>query len=52
MQEEKTNEEFVKQLIIKLVVGPKDASLMAFGILCKVLKFNEEEVKLCEKKLK
>jgi hypothetical protein len=42
MQEEKTNEEFVKQLMIKLIMGPKDASIMAFGILCKVLKFTEE----------
>lgn len=33
-------------------MGPKDAAVMAFGILAKVLKFNEDEVKLCEKKLK
>jgi hypothetical protein len=28
--EEKTNDEFVKQLLIKLILGPKDASVMAF----------------------
>ena len=33
-------------------MGPKDASVMAFGILCKVLKFSEEDAKLCEKKIK
>jgi len=50
--EEKTNEEFVKQLLIKLILGPKDATTMAFGILAKVLKLNADEIKLCEKKLK
>jgi hypothetical protein len=33
-------------------MGPKDASLMALGILNKVLKFSEDEIKMCEKKLK
>jgi len=42
----------VKQLLIKLLVGPKDASTMAFGILCKVLKFTADEAKLCENKIK
>lgn len=37
---------------MKLILGPKDASIMAFGILAKVLKMNEEEIKLCEKKIK
>jgi hypothetical protein len=52
LQEEKTNEEFVKQLLMKVILGPKDAALMALGILGKVLKFNEDELKQCEKKLK
>jgi hypothetical protein len=42
----------VKQLIIKLILGPKDASKMAFEILCKVLRFSEAEIKDCEKKIK
>jgi hypothetical protein len=33
--------------LIKVIMGPKDAAVMAFGILAKVLKFNEEEVKVC-----
>jgi hypothetical protein len=37
---------------MKLILGPKDASVMAFGILSKILKFSEEEAKPCEKKLK
>lgn len=41
INEEKTTEEFAKQMIIKLIMGPKDASKMAFGILCKIFKFSE-----------
>jgi hypothetical protein len=37
---------------MKVIMGPKDAAVMALGILGKVLKFNEEELKQCEKKLK
>lgn len=37
---------------MKLITGPKDASIMALGILAKVLKMNQDEVKLCEKKIK
>lgn len=33
-------------------MGPKDASIMAFGILSKVLKMSEDEIKKCEKKIK
>lgn len=33
-------------------MGPRDASVMALGILGKVLKFNEDELKQCEKKIK
>ncbi len=51
-QEERTNEEFVKQLLMKVIMGPKDASLMALGILGKVLKFTEDELRQCEKRLK
>ena len=50
--QEKTTEEFIKQLTIKLIQGPKEASKMAFDILCKVLKFSENEIKECEKKIK
>lgn len=52
MQEERTNEEFVKQLLIKVIMGPKDASIMALGILAKVLKFSEDELRQCEKRVK
>jgi hypothetical protein len=38
--------------MIKLMLGPKDATLMAFGILSKVLKMSEGEIKQCEKKIK
>ena len=34
-------------MVMKLIIGPKDASKMAFGILCKVLKLNEAEIKEC-----
>ena len=34
-------------MMIKLILGPKDASKMAFGILCKILKFSEAEIKEC-----
>ena len=30
----------MKQLLIKMILGPKDATFMAFGILAKVLKLN------------
>lgn len=42
----------MKQLIIKMTAGPKDASLMALDVLGKVLKFSEEEVRLCKSKIK
>ncbi len=38
--------------MIKLIVGPKEASKMAFDILCKVLKMTEAEIRECEKKIK
>ena len=33
-------------------MGPKDASMMALGILAKVLKFSEDELKQCEKRVR
>jgi hypothetical protein len=39
-------------MVIKLILGPKEASKMAFGILCKILKLTEAEIKECEGKLK
>jgi len=33
--------------MIKLILGPKDATVMAFGILSKVLKLNPDEIKSC-----
>jgi hypothetical protein len=42
----------VKQLLIKVIMGPKDAATMALGILAKVLKFSEEELRQCEKRVK
>ena len=38
--------------MMKLILGPKDASVMAFGILAKVLKMGEEDMRQCEKKIK
>ena len=34
-------------MVIKLILGPKDASKMAFGILGKIFKFTEAEIKEC-----
>ena len=42
----------MKQLTIKLIMGPRDASLMALGILGKVLRLSEEEMAQCQKKIK
>ena len=52
LEEDKTNDEFVKQLTIKLIIGPKDASLMALDILAKVLKMSQEEIGQCHRKIK
>lgn len=52
INQERTTEEFTKQMVIKLIMGPKDASKMAFGILCKIFKFSEAEAKECESKIK
>lgn len=30
-----------------MILGPKDATFMAFGILAKVLKLNSDEIKSC-----
>lgn len=39
-------------MVIKLIMGPKDVSKMALGILGKVLKLTEAEAKECEAKIK
>ena len=38
--------------MIKIVIGPKDASLMAFEVLSKVLKFTPDEYNTTQKKIK
>ena len=39
-------------MMIKLVGGPKDASIMGLEVLSKVLKMNEEEYSFFSKKIK
>jgi hypothetical protein len=36
------NLEFMKQLLLKIFIGPKDASIMALEVLAKVLNMNAE----------
>lgn len=52
MSEDKANVQFIKQLLLKLFEGPREAALMALEVLSKVLKLTPEETKLCSKKLK
>lgn len=52
MSEEVANLEFIKQLLLKMFIGPKEAAVMALEVLAKVLKMTSDEMKTCSKKLK
>lgn len=38
--------------MLKVFVGPKEASIMALEVLGKVLKMSPDEIKMCGKKIK
>ena len=44
--------EFIKQLMLKIFAGPKEASIMALEVLGKVLKMDGDELRTCHKKIK
>ena len=52
VSEDKINLEFIKQLLLKVIMGPKEASLMGLEVLGKVLKMTEQEHQQCLKKIK
>jgi hypothetical protein len=42
MSEEAANIEFIKQLLLKMFQGPKDAAIMALEVIAKVLKMTPD----------